>query len=681
MTVSNNYEPWVWTELLAFDNAQKDGGAAEYIKELGFVPKGICLMTSSPDFALNHPGKLTGRTLPADICARDGQPGNERRQRQEWTDLQLRDLISALKAAGSKVYCSMFTVFKENRFTKEWLSDHEEVRLCWASFWRGQEINPLAQLKDGTLFEDIWIPKVIEVCRDYGFDGWHGPDGWGPWSSGNIVDLDFSDSLMPQFLALHKDWDLPECLRSPISHIVTQDEVKTARKNGAPEPKDGLEQLGQRAKWICENHFIEWRDFLSQRWEQFWRKMINALHANGYEGVINSAWTKGCFDALNEYGIDYRKIAALGVDAMVVETVALGMSMMRPEITYMHDGLPMAMAEIKAAAPQLKLIMLHGIKDVVEFWDNLRQAPSAYERELYKLSSLFLHTEKGLQRASSGLLACLADGITKSEWDYMTERWNAAFNGVPQQAGMSVLYFDEQAYASSEQDYRKDGFMPALDQAVTLMENKVPLQTYVRWEQAASEPGILIVPGAHLAEQSKLATLLAQRKEPTVLVGRSEALAQYKGMTFTDGAISIVIANAGLEGCTQFQQPEQKRPAPGYEFVSFYDRRYRKEIAPELWKAAADKILELSKKYMPYISFSNMPCSILVRKFSDKEYEVAVEARAVWGRAQAIVTMPGKIASTRITSPFPPRVMSCEDNCFKIPVPTRGVTSVHVTLY
>ena len=50
MTVSNNYEPWVWTELLAFDNAQKDGGAAEYIKELGFVPKGICLMTSSPDF-------------------------------------------------------------------------------------------------------------------------------------------------------------------------------------------------------------------------------------------------------------------------------------------------------------------------------------------------------------------------------------------------------------------------------------------------------------------------------------------------------------------------------------------------------------------------------------------------------------------------------------------------------
>ena len=103
MTVCNNYEPWVWTELLAFDNAQKDGGAAEYIKELGFVPKGICLMTSSPDFALNHPGKLTGRTLPADICARDGQPGNERRQRQEWTDLQLRDLIAALKAAGSKV--------------------------------------------------------------------------------------------------------------------------------------------------------------------------------------------------------------------------------------------------------------------------------------------------------------------------------------------------------------------------------------------------------------------------------------------------------------------------------------------------------------------------------------------------------------------------------------------------
>ena len=80
----NAFEAWVWTELLAFDNTQDDCGAAAYLNELGFVPSGICLMTASPDFALHHPGKLTGRVLAADICSRDGHPRNERRKRQFW---------------------------------------------------------------------------------------------------------------------------------------------------------------------------------------------------------------------------------------------------------------------------------------------------------------------------------------------------------------------------------------------------------------------------------------------------------------------------------------------------------------------------------------------------------------------------------------------------------------------
>ena len=104
----NRFSPWVWTELLAFDRNEPDCGVSAYLEELGFVPEGMCLLVSSPDFLLSHPGKITGRQLPADICARGGQPGNERRQRQEWSDCDLKKLIAGLTNVGVEVYCSCF---------------------------------------------------------------------------------------------------------------------------------------------------------------------------------------------------------------------------------------------------------------------------------------------------------------------------------------------------------------------------------------------------------------------------------------------------------------------------------------------------------------------------------------------------------------------------------------------
>ena len=52
---NNRFTPWVWTELLAFDRNEPDCGAAGYLEELGFVPEGMCLLVSSPDFLLSHP--------------------------------------------------------------------------------------------------------------------------------------------------------------------------------------------------------------------------------------------------------------------------------------------------------------------------------------------------------------------------------------------------------------------------------------------------------------------------------------------------------------------------------------------------------------------------------------------------------------------------------------------------
>lgn len=55
--------------------------------------------------------------------------------------------------------------------------------------------------------------------------------------------------------------------------------------------------------------------------------MVTALHGAGRKAVINSAWGRAPFESLYRYGIDYQRIAATGVDAIIVETVAAGLAM------------------------------------------------------------------------------------------------------------------------------------------------------------------------------------------------------------------------------------------------------------------------------------------------------------------------------------------------------------------
>ena len=671
------FSPWVWTELLAFDREAADCGVAGYLDELGFIPEGMCLLVSSPDFILSHPGAVTGRTLPADICARGGQPGNERRKRQEWRDSDLKKLISGLTQAGVEVYCSCFTVFMENKFTKEWISAHEEVRLCWANIWRGAELNPLAQLKDGSLFEDYIIPKIVEVCRDYGFAGWHGPDGWGPWSSGNICELDFSDSMMGQFMEA-VELDFPEFFSEKIPHIVTQKEVMAAIDAGKEKPTCGLPELQKRQAWIMENCFEEWTNFLVGRWCQFWGKVLTALHSNNFKGVINSAWTKGCFDALTEYGVDYRKMAALGLDGMVVETVALGMNSTRPQNTFYHNFYAAALGEIKAAVPELKLIALHGIKDVEEFWDNLRHATTGYEKEMYKLGNMFIYNEQGkLQRAADGFLCCLADGIEKSEWDYIRERWRVVFDNEPIQAGVITAVYSDR-YMDNRSDYWQDGFTPALDQVANLMDKGLAVQSFVHSQNAHKVPGMLLVPAAHLWEKEELDNLIANHRYPVVLCGRAAALKDIPGWKLTDNSIMLVIAAGSVEALETVGSITATQTAPDHKFCYFSEKRYRKEVADEFWTKGAEAVIELTKSQFPRIKESNMPVNILCKTLSDNTVEIGLENMAVWGRPRTTVSVPYNFEVEKIVSTFPSRVMSASDSEFTIPVPPRGVTALRI---
>lgn len=680
-----HFKRWVWTELLAFDNHAADFGIAEYLDSLGFVPDVLCLLFSSPDFFLQHDNLKLEKILSPLFCSRRAHPGNERRARQEWTNFQVRELLRLLKQAGCTPYLSCFTGYFRNEFHREWLADHPEACLMLNSQFRGNGLNPLAMLENGTLIEDIIVPQVVQTCCDYGFCGWHGPDGWGPGNIDGLDGGDFSDSMMKQFLA-DKEWDLPECLRQPCPKIVTEEEIRLARKSGRRLPDDGLHQIRERMEYVCRYHRDDWREFIGGRWRQFWYKMTSALHAVNLKAACNSAWTKGNFDAGFEYGIDYRKMSKIGIDTMVAETVALGMSQVYPGSRNWHDDCAASLAEIKAFAPDFELLFLHGIKDIVEGWDNLRHATPGYERELYKLANLYYRDQTGLHRSAAGLLACLADGIAKHEWQFIGKCWQTGFDGTPTTAGeVTMLWHDDMFYRGIA-DFSTDGMLPGQKQFSELLQRGVQIQTTCRFENASFCPSAIFVPGAHLLPEILLDELAARHPYPVIFSGRESSLQRFfeYGETITDGRMAVVILwNKHPIVRTILPTPETPY-VPTSGPLPFHRERTRMAVADSLWDIAAKQMnraihQDLAVRGIPYPEITDYRFTLITRRMADNILDVALENRAEWGRFSTRVLMSEEITDLEILSSFPLRVMDRPDRrSFTVSVPPRGITVVRV---
>lgn len=665
---SETYEKWVWTELLAFDNREADFGVASYCEVAGFVPTGMCLLVSSPDFVFLHDGLETEKIMSPLICSRNAHEGSEARERQVWTNWQIRDLIKELSQLGCQVYLSMFSVYAQNAHHHEWLSDHQEALGVWVGMGRGLNFNPLAMLKDGTLLEDIFIPKTVKACVDYGFAGWHGADGYGPLVT-DIWGTDMSDQMIAQFRKHCPAMKMPEFMLS--------------------ESHDRLETLAERARWLREKEPLSWIGFISERWMAFWKKMNAALHSENKRSIINSAWTKGNFESLFSYGIDYRKMAATGIDYMVVEAVALSLSHTYPKHNR-HYEFAATMFEIKACAPGFKLLILNGIKDVVEEWDSLRHSPTGYEREIYALANMFYLSPEKFERASIGLLGCLADGITVDEWQHIRQDWLTAFDGVPASAGQVTAIWSDELLEGACEDYLLDGMWASQWQIVKLMENNVQIQCSVRLEDVSRAHGAVLLPSAHLLGGEKLDRLLSKSRFPVVLSGRTGILSTYfsKARVICDDQFAVLVFNSN-------RQAEMRHVPQGPDpFQHNTESRYfanqnlnRLDVTDHLFQKAAelinqvviDDLRERNMLYAECIDVRNGDCTLNTRLLDENTIDVAIENTTPWGKLVKTIRVSRIIDTVAVISNFPLRVSrKLDDYSFQIVVPTRGVSIVRV---
>ena len=268
---STAYEKWVWIELIGFDNRERDYGVGSYLQGIGTIPQGISLLFFTPDFVHAHKGMERELTLPIEVCSYGARPYGKERNRQEWSNYQLRGLVAELQKHGIEVYCSFFNLFHfrvegEAEIRKsEWCAAHPELYEMKKTGEAWPVINPLRRFKDGSYYEDLLIRDLMLVMQDYNFDGYHGADGYtSPRLS--IAEADYSDDMVDQFICYYK--------------------LELAKGLALVCDNDPL-AMEQRAEWIWQNKRTEWIYFYAYRWGEQWKKIMSYIFTSSAKKVLS----------------------------------------------------------------------------------------------------------------------------------------------------------------------------------------------------------------------------------------------------------------------------------------------------------------------------------------------------------------------------------------------------------
>lgn len=338
----------IWMNLLGFEKNDPDKGVKRFLDTTGYKPDAITGLLCHPDFFNMYGGMDKEYVLPPDNCAYCGSPRNLERERQEWTNHDLRELVKNLKNEGIPFYAGVFGSYYKDAFHREWINDHPELfRPGLKNGNNREKLFVLKRFKDGSYYEDYFIDKACQALTDYGMDGLHLSDGFCPPAGGMLHNLDFSTDFVDQFLE-HSGLTLPEEIQDTMGD-------------------DDLDIQTKRGEWIYRNLRPEWIEFNAWRWERFFEKLCTRLHAIGKKVLVLGMYGTDPFESLYCIGISLKKLVNAGVDYITANILPTGCYIMgrddRPYYFYKYMALA---ATCAAHLPKGHLVSMLGIQDSTE---------------------------------------------------------------------------------------------------------------------------------------------------------------------------------------------------------------------------------------------------------------------------------------------------------------------------
>ncbi len=483
LTESSN-ELWIWTELLAFDNTLPDFGVKTYLAQLGKIPTGISILTGL-DFVMLHESLTEEKILPAGVCSRGAHSTNGKRDRQEWTNYQVRDLVRELHKYGIKVIYNVFKHYMDDVFNREFLTENSPEK----------RLGLIAPMNDGRIMGDFLIEKLPETLVEYDFDGWHAADGIAaPWNSIMYP----MDNFIRMFAEEKKHLGLPAFL------------MKNADQDD-PERRRKLKYLQQ----FC---WREWNDYMQECWTAFWKKLIRTVHGLGKFVMANSPNTKSIFGALQYMNVDYRYLAKLGLDYLVVETCTTSSEIIWHNRPLLHEFSAMA-SEMTASMPQVKILLMPAVRDRFEGFDVFEHALPRFERDLHILNGLSIVRNGRLQRCADGFVFCLGDCIEPREWELFHELYRQSVNFPATRCGEMVWLLDPGVFDALREDHHRFGtWSPSMQIARLKDQRSIDISTVAGLEELPHISQPLIVPDFHLLPEASRKRIL-ESGLPLVVTG------------------------------------------------------------------------------------------------------------------------------------------------------------------
>ncbi len=413
--IPEGFDNYVWIELIGFDNEKEDCGVGDFLNKTGFTPAGVFLLVTSVDIINTHKDVESEYELDEYFCSYVGHPFNDERQRQRWTNLQLKRLVNSLHKHGVESYISMFDYMSPKAEF-----NHPEL---YTSLWTdGKEDNPhclymTKRFADGSLYEDFFLKASVKFLSDYGFDGIHLADGL----------------CRPRY---------------PLQWADMSDDMLSQAGITIPEGE-------KRDIYIAKHKRREWIEFCTKRWGQYLQKVIRGIHNEGYKIAVNSSWTKDPMEAYYRYGIDYKQVSELPIDLFVAENGAptlciidneanAGYKQSYEERKTLHHAFRASLMLTGVCMQNTKLVPLYPVRDTAEQYDVIHHLPTALSKHSAAIFSSFVWGKDGLVPVISGNTFCLGDGLSSENWRYLRLcADNAYVKDVKSVLGATVIWSDE----------------------------------------------------------------------------------------------------------------------------------------------------------------------------------------------------------------------------------------------
>ena len=448
----------IWMQLLGFEKNDPDRGAARFLEQTGFVPDSVCALLFHPDFIHLHGGMDKEYHLFADNCAYRAIPRNTERERQDWTNHDLRTLIAALKERGVDFYAGIMGTYLADMFHDEWLSAHPELR---ATSIRGpRNLMCLKRFADGTYYEDFFAERLVRTLVDYGFAGVHLSDGFCP--SDHLYKSDYSTDMVEQFTA-HTGIVLPQNVASTMGDD-TPEAAKTRQQYLWGE---------RRAEWIA---FYEWR------WERFFQKICDACHAAGKKVWILGMYCSDPFETRYVYGFDTKRVMDAGVDAITANILPSSVYLEAPEYPYYFHRMHMDLPLLRAQVGEHTVLSMLGVQDASEEWSVLAHTPTRLERDLYTMTAFSGGGEDGKRAAADGVFLCLGDGIPHRDWEKLHRLIDIGHSTNVQRSYSPMLLWSDVAADKMLAEYMATRRTTPHKQGFEIFRAGVPLGGAVRSE-------------------------------------------------------------------------------------------------------------------------------------------------------------------------------------------------------